>query len=313
MNMYRIAKMLRICEEIHYNDKESGDRCKIRLRRIRTAFPLESYDIDITSMKQFQEMKRHVVQKQFCWEVVEKFQLEGRSPIYPGDRINTMTGETTESLDHVSEKHFPICLRGTKEGDDSDATPHRLMVVTQRTQKKRVSEDFSPYDTESHLDAVRTVSIVPFAENMPYVWKRMTLFFFRTSIKTKQEMEEELIWTKQPSYDGHPRRSLLDGWLRGSRVVPIASPKKSPEPDQVPRWGEFKGYLDPRNVTFILDIGTGQVGFYCFQYDSSNNVIMKDYKKYDNKGTFFENFLDDKNGAAEFAELISKRFGEQIR
>eukprot|EP00397_Hematodinium_sp_SG-2012_P001422 GEMP01001424.1.p1 GENE.GEMP01001424.1~~GEMP01001424.1.p1 ORF type:complete len:1011 (+),score=179.60 GEMP01001424.1:380-3412(+) len=312
---FRIAEVLKLHTELHEHDEAAARRAKIRMRRIRSAFPKESFDIVISDISQLESLREVVDARPDSWVVLESITINWHL-LLPGHIITTaedgrarsnsssFSSTALSSLWNATQLWSPVNLCVSEEDISEDAVS-RLMIKPDNV--------FVPYNSTSHA-AVRVMHVIPFFSTwFSGFWLRLA----KRRIRKKQATLDDMDILSGSDVDAalalgklHSTRRESNKWntfkTKPSQIVPGEPEEK--ESTEVPSWMIYNLHRDPCELTFILDIGTGEIGFYGYIMTKDKTVIQAPNAKRKIENTFFTDYLKNPNGVEKMGDLAVEMF-----
>lgn len=303
----RIAALLCMHKEHHMNDYEAEERSLDRFHSARIAFPKDSFDLCVKSQRTLDTILRAVDVEDRCWRIIKPVCID-KKRLFPGhclrhDNLHEFTGVARPwyCLGARSSVIFPTTFRVSEE--DFATTKNRLMVFSPTMVNK---QRFQPYDGQTPQLAVGIMAAL--------VLPCTAGFLLNMSLRLMEKKMEQ---------KGSICPAHLKSPCRKSRETSDETPickliQDEPNPS-----------INPEELTLLIDIGSGEVGFYGYKLQHVNTtpctspsslasdeeksetttvVLQIPKEKHRMEGTFFTDYVDAMDGEKRLGDLIAKHF-----
>jgi len=331
----RMAELILLHRELHLNDKKAAERNHKRMKRVRVAFPLSHGRIEIIKVSDLESLRNHCNVASTCW-VIENDESNplvlGSNPNFPlrkGHCLRLAGNKSLEDLNHLTQhlmrlQHAKISpdnspvIWPNKEHERQNnklisLLPFHFNVTDENVQSKvnrlmitppDKSNDLVSYKDE--LDSFLVMRLIPSTKITNLIFAPLFLWLARNRVNQQILLNKTLINADTLSI----KRSRLTRLLSKGQVVPEEEDEK---PKELPACTEFNGEFDPNMDTYILDCGTGEIGFYTYSIKDGYVDCFSAEKKFELKNGFFHDFVNHKDGPQLLAQKILEKFCPRLK
>jgi len=316
----RTAYLLLLNDELHKNDKDAMERTESRLRRVRTAFPVQKFKLRLEELEDLDKLRDHSSEFSYYWKIKTTVVICNMT-LSQGFHVRKMDMGDMRPLSRATKKSFPMNFYVTNE---TIAGIHKRIVL----RKERNMEDMIPYENEYDVYKAMRISSMPGFNTLMF---KLAQLYYRNMVRCRKKEERkkkeardkaqaqaELLWP--PGIKSMMKGAfgnLIHEVTRGESNLSSDS-DFSISMDEPPKFCSYDGRFDPSVETFVLDIGTGEIGFYVYWMCSKQTVVSyTPKKKYKIEEDFWKDFVFKKDaekkfvGAKDFAKLIVNKLSDR--
>lgn len=274
--IYRILSLLVMNEQQHeYDIKDANSRSKERRRCVRVAFPLDSITVSIETKEEFEALCSATVKKPYFWSVTKEVSI-GSQRLGVGHHILVRCKQLREMRwsDKMNSKSLPLPMKLHCIRVAEDKLHDRLLVRNKDSKSNHSEYEFQPYTRDQAVELMASIKL-PCTQN----------FLLSAAERSKKNKSQK------PNSKSFRRLETQESTLGCGALV-----------------------FDPSALTFLIDIGTGEIGFYGYQMERPTRdrklvlPIQNPNLKHKIEKTFFADYVDKSDGAELFSSLVVEKF-----